>query len=519
METISVVNRVAIGDMVRRSAGRVPNKVAIKEGGKTLTFKQLDEATNQFANYLLAQGYQKGDKIATICANSWQFVVTIFGIQKAGLVWVPVNPLISPEQINFIIENSEAKLIVIDKDFEKMTGLFAHDGPGVLFIRDKEASEDSLEAVLQGSNTNEPEVDIYDRDTAQIMYTSGTTGMPKGVVIQHVSVYIATLANLIEMQANPKDIQGVILPFFHCAQHTILASFIHIGATSIIERQFEPVSFLNKIKEEQITYMTGLPMMYRALLNLPNRKKEDTASLRLCVYAMAPMDERTIKMCVDELCPEFALATGQTEIYPATAMFKPEDQLRKSGPYWGTSSLMNDTKIMDDDGNFLKANTIGEIVHRGPNVMVEYYKNPEETEKARQYDWHHTGDLGYIDEDGLLVFVDRKKDIIKTGGENVASIVVERAFLAHEAVFNAAAVGLPHDHWTEAITVFVTLNEDASITKEELLEFSKQKLSNFEVPKDIIIVNELPTTVTGKIQKHILRDQYAAHYSDLENPV
>lgn len=516
MNTISVVNRVAIGDMVRRSALRFPNKVAIKEGGQTLTFMELDEATNQFANYLLQQGYKKGDKIATICANSWQFIVTIFGIQKAGLIWVPINPGITPKDLEFIITNAGAKLIVLDKDFSQMTTFLKSIGPDIFYIRDEHASEGSIEAILKVEDTTEPEVDIYDRDVAQIMYTSGTTGIPKGVVIQHISVYIASLTNLIELHANPRDVQGIILPFFHCAQHTLLASFIHLGATSIVERQFDPNAYLKKIREEQITFTTGLPMMYRALLNLPERKKEDTASLRLCIYAMAPMDDRTLRRCMEEFDADFSLATGQTEIYPATAMFKPEDQLRKSGPYWGTSSMINDTKIMDDDGNFLGENEIGEIVHRGPNVMVEYFKNPEETIKARQYGWHHTGDLGYLDEEGLLVFVDRKKDIIKTGGENVASIVVERALLSHEDVFNVSVVGLPHEHWTEAITAFVVLNPHVKITKDDLMEMSKQQLSSFQLPKEIIILDELPTTATGKVQKHILRKEYDTLYSNLE---
>lgn len=519
MDTISIVNRVAIGDMIRRSRNRFPNKAAIKEGGKTLTFKELDEATNQFANYLLNQGYKKGDKIATICANSWQFVVTIFGIQKAGLIWVPVNPAITPKEIEYIITNAEAKLIVLDKDFEQMTAFLDDIGLNKLYVRDEETNENSLEAILKKENTVEPEVEIYDRDISQIMYTSGTTGFPKGVVIQHISVYIASLTNLIELQGSPQDVQGIVLPFFHCAQHTLLASFLHIGATSVIERQFDPATFLTKIRDEKITYMTGLPMMYRLLLNLSDRKKEDTNSLRLCVYAMAPMDDRTLRKCMEEFDSDFALATGQTEIYPATAMFKPEDQLRKSGPYWGTSSMINDTKIMDNDGNFLDKHEIGEIVHRGPNVMVEYYKNPEETIKAREHDWHHTGDLGYFDDDGLLVFVDRKKDIIKTGGENVASIIVERALLSHQDIFNAAAVGLSHDHWIEAITAFVVLNPGAEVTKEEIIDHSKKELNHFQVPKDVIILEKLPTTVTGKIQKHVLRKEYENHYSDLEKRV
>ncbi|WP_340085006.1 AMP-binding protein [Siminovitchia sp. FSL H7-0308] len=514
MNDISVINRIAVGDIVRRSASRHPNKIAIIDGETRMTFSRLDEAANQFAHYLLKKGFEKGDRIVTISANSWQLIVAILGIQKAGLVWVPINPAVSLKEKNFIISDVKAKLILVDKDFIQQADVMKKSCPNILYMRSQSSDQSSFEALLHGEDTSEPEVHIQDRDLAQIMYTSGTTGSPRGVAIPHVAVFISSLGNIVEMMIKKDDIVAVILPIFHCALHSVVMSFIHIGGTMVVFRQFEPASYLEAVKKEKITIMIGLPMMYRALLHVPTRTKKDTESLRYCVYAMAPMDEKTLKSGIEEFEAKFCLATGQTEMYPATVIFGPEYQLSKFGSYWGIPSLINDTAIMGEDGHILDKGEVGEIVHRGPNVMACYYNRPDETEQSRLYGWHHTGDLGYFDEDGLLVFVDRKKDMIKTGGENVASILVEQTLLLHEKIENAVVVGLPHAHWIEAITAFVIPKEGVNVTKNEIVTHCKEHLSAFQVPKEVIFVDKLPITATGKIRKNILREQYKTYYTE-----
>jgi long-chain acyl-CoA synthetase len=229
---------------------------------------------------------------------------------------------------------------------------------------------------------------------------------------------------------------------------------------------------------------------------------------------MAPIAEPLLRRAIAEFCPSFSLASGQTEMYPATTLFAPEQQLQRFGCYWGESTVINDTAIMDDEGNLLPHGETGEIVHRGPNVMEGYYKDAEATEKSRLFGWHHTGDLGRFDQDGQLLFVDRKKDMIKSGGENVPSIKVESALLRHPAVANAAAVGIPHPHWSEAVTAFVTLKPGASLEAEELIALSREHLGGFEVPKAVVFLDALPMTATGKVQKHALRDAHAGLYAD-----
>jgi long-chain acyl-CoA synthetase len=229
---------------------------------------------------------------------------------------------------------------------------------------------------------------------------------------------------------------------------------------------------------------------------------------------MAPMGRPLLERAIAELCPNFVLSSGQTEMYPATTMSQPDRQLQRFGNYWGESLIVNETAIMDDDGRLLPRGQVGELVHRGPNVMMGYYKDPKATAEARKFGWHHTGDLALIDEHGEVLFLDRKKDMIKSGGENVASVRIEETLLAHPAVQNAAVVGLPHPQWGEAVSAFVKLKPGAVVDEIGLSEHCRHHLGGFQVPKFIKIVDEMPMTATGKLRKVELRQAFAGHFVD-----
>ncbi|HZG70920.1 MAG TPA: AMP-binding protein, partial [Chondromyces sp.] len=473
----NVINRIAIGDILRRNAARFPDKVAVVEGDKEITYQELHELTNQLANYLLSLGLKKGDAILTICGNCWEYVVIFNGIAKAGLVWVPINPNIAINEKLYILDQVEAKLIIGEEPLIKdQLQELTRNGSQVLTVRGESEAGQSFFTAIEGQSKVEPFVDIQDREVAQIMFTSGTTGNPKGVMTSHLAVYITTLSNIIENDIQEDEVALAMMPLFHCAQHTMTMSALHRGAKSVIINGFEPERLMKAIHDYKITNMFALPMMYRMILDHPNRKNYNLKSLKRCMYAMAPMEKRLLERCIDELGAKFLLGTGQTEMYPSTMMFRPEEQLRRFGSYWGISTIINDTAIMDEEGNILPKGQIGEIVHRGPNVMNGYYKNEEETKRSQAFGWHHTGDLGYWNEDGQLVFVDRKKDIIKTGGENVASIKVEGVLLMHEEVINAVAIGLPHEHWSEAVTAFVILKPESTATEEEIIQHCRAHL-------------------------------------------
>ncbi len=517
----SIIDRVAIGDLLRRAGRRYGAHPATREDGRTTTFAELDRAANRVANALCSESLTPGAKIVTLCENSTEFLATIFGIHKSGRVWVPVNAMLATDDIRYIIEHCEAELVIGDTVFLERTGFATMlVGLGIPLrecggsARRGAAAGSPVAALEPGRSEIEPDVVIGDRDLALIMYTSGTTSRPKGVMHTHLAVYFATLGNIVEDGPVRGDIGTCMMPMFHCAQHSLCLSYLAAGCTMVMLKGFDADRLIAAIEAERISFVFALPLMYAALLAHPEREKRDLASLRHCLYAMAPMPKPLLLRLIEEFCPRFALGSGQTEIFPMTTLFKPAEQSRRFGNYWGEVGIIDDMVIMDDKGEIVPNGVVGEIVHRGPNAMIGYLKDQPATDAASAFGWHHTGDLGMIDPDGQLLFVDRKKDMIKSGGENVASVKVEEVLLRHPAVANAAVVGLSHPHWTEAVAGFVTLKPGASASGEEFIAHCRAHLSGYETPKLVEILVAFPMTATGKIQKQALRDKYGHWFAN-----
>lgn len=518
------ISRVTLGDVVHRSARRFGERTALIEGEHRLSYRALDAASNRFAHHLLGLGLAKGARVGMLCNNSTQMVIAMLGIQKAGLVWVPINTALAVDAIGYILAHAEVRHVVIDTALhvkpELRELLQATDVSPLLCVLDGDTPPPGIptvqQAVAQGPETL-PDVDIDSTDLALIMYTSGTTGRQKGVMHSHASVHSVLLSNMVEWGSSPEraDVWSSVLPLFHCGQHTVLMSALSVGGAVVVLRGFDPGAMLAAIERHRITVAVGLPMMYGALLAHPQRAIRDLSSLRLCVYAMAPMSRTLLLRLLDEFCPSFALVSGQTEMYPGATIFEASEQRKRFGSYWGVGTLVNEVAVMGDGGELLAPGQVGEIVFRGPNVMLGYYKDPEATANAQRFGWHHSGDLGRMDDDGQLIFLDRLKDMVKSGGENVPSIKVEEVLLRHPGVMNAAVVGLPHEHWGEAITAFVTRRPDAPADFDEaaLTAHCKEHLGGFEVPKQIIFLAALPMTSTGKIQKFELRKAHQDNYT------
>ncbi len=428
--------------------------------------------------------------------------------------------------MEYILDHAEVRVAVIDDNLyaqpERRAALVKRGislmeiepAPGSLAATRTSASGlPRFVDLIAGESEIEPEVEIGDRDLAMIIYTSGTTSRPKGAMHGHLAVVMAVMSNAIEMHLDRSSSISGQLPLFHCAAHVLLLSFLAVGGKVALMRGFDPVACLEAIARDRLTVFLGLPLMYQAILDHPRRRELDLTSLRMCIYAMAPMPRPLLERAIAELCPSFVLSSGQTEMYPATTMSQPDRQLARFGNYWGESMIVNETAIMDEEGNLLPPGQPGELVHRGPNVMLGYYKDPEATEAARRHGWHHTGDLAVVDEHGEILFLDRKKDMIKSGGENVASVKVEETLLAHPAVMNAAVVGLPHPEWGEAVTGFVKLKPGASAAPEEIVEHCRQRLGGFQVPKMVMVLSELPMTATGKLRKVELRQTFVDHFT------
>ncbi|GAA4002914.1 acyl-CoA synthetase [Comamonas faecalis] len=514
-----IIRRTTLGDIPTRSARRRPQSIALWDGDESLTYAALEAQANQLAHHLLASGLQPGAKVAMLASNSIEMVVATFGIFKAGMVWVPVNHMLGGADVRYVIEHAEAAMVLADHELLQRPDLaptVQELGLPVLVLspgRTSGATTPLLQA-LQGQPATPPGIAIDDDDLVLLMYTSGTTGKQKGVMHSHASVHSALLSNAAEGKMDIHMVATLGLPLFHCAQFSGLGAGLIAGSSMVLFRAFDPHVYLDAVERRRITQLTGLPLMYAALLQVQTQQPRDLSSLQMCTYGMAPMPRPLLEKLTAHFCPSFALGSGQTEAFPITVRFRPEQQLQRFGSYWGTSTMANDTAIMDGDGNLLPWGEVGEIVHRGANVMLGYYKDPEATAAVSRFGWHHTGDIGKFDEDGQLLFLDRTKDMIKTGGENVPSIKVEEVYLRHPAVANAAVVGLPHARWGEAVTVFVLLKPGAQATVDELIGHGRQQLAGFEAPKHVQILQEFPMTPTGKIQKHRLRTQFLELFSN-----
>lgn len=514
------IGRVAIGDLLKRAARRFPERIALTEGKRRVTYTELERDANRFANYLVSRGLKPGEKISTISNNSVEFVKALFGIHRAGLVWVPVNTMLGPDDMGFILDHAEIRFALIDDNLhaqpERRAALESRGIDLIAIDLAGNAAKQGLEefnALLEGQSDIEPEIDFDERDLAMIIYTSGTTSRPKGAMHCHLAVVMAVMSNAVEIHLDRNDGITGQFPLFHCAAHVLLLSFLSVGGTMALMRGFDPVACMEAIDRDKLSIFIGLPLMYQVILDHPRRKEFDLSSLKTCIYTMAPMARPLLERCIAELCPNFVQPSGQTEMYPATTMSQPDRQLKRFGNYWGESMIVNETAIMDDDGNLLPRGQVGELVHRGPNVMMGYYKDPKATEEARKFGWHHTGDLGLIDEHGEVLFLDRKKDMIKSGGENVASVKIEETLLAHPAVLSAAVVGLPHPQWGEAVSAFIKLKPGVQADETGITEHCRKHLGGFQVPKFVKIVDEMPMTATGKLRKVELRQQYSDHFA------
>ena len=522
----NLIQRINVGDSLTRAAAARPGQLAVVDGPRRWTYPEFNAWVNQLAHGLAARGYGRGDALGLASANSAEFLAVYFACAKLGLVCVPINLGWRPDEVAYVLDHSRARGLVAESQLvayvrdavakvPAVADVFVAPGTGAGYEAEPaDRSWASLTELAAGSvSTAEPEHFVDDRDALSYLYTSGTTSFPKGVVGTHVSIYLESMSSALDSGWNGADRFAAMMPMFHTAQlNAFCTPAIMVGATIHVLRGFDPGALLDLIEREQITQAFGLPMMFRAMLDHPSFGERDLSSLRRAVYAMAPMPDQLIRRCLDGFGCDFALLFGQTEMSPVTTLFRPEHQLSHIGVV-GTPITGVQVAIMGPDGQLLAQGERGEIVYRGPSTMSGYLHNEEATAAAFAHGWFHSGDVGWFGEDGVLWFADRYKDVIKTGGENVASIEVEKAVYAAEpAVSEVVVVGLPHEHWTEAITAVVVPRPGASIDAAALLQELRGRLDGYKVPKSVIVVDELPKTSTGKIQKNVIRERHASHY-------
>lgn len=508
-----------LGRIFDQTVSKLPDKEAIVDlrRGYRWTYLQWDAEVNRLANALTAAGVEKGDRVSTYLFNNIELPTAMFACAKIGAIFNPINFRLKSEELAYILTDASPKIVLFEEALKEPVAAIQADFPNIGFwFIDAETPDyaKNYNEITQSSPTGKPAVEVEETDTYAIMYTSGTTGRPKGVIHRHRDMAEQSLVCIALLKYTPKDIGLVAAPMFHCAElHCNIIPRVQSGASSIIMHQFHPAIALDIIHKEGITVMFAVPTMWSMMAQMEGAaSKVDT--LRCGLYGAAPMAPVLVKQVKEILGIDLIQAYGQTEMGPAITFLAEDEQLTKAGSA-GRAAYNHEIRIVqpNEDGPsepdaILKPGEVGEIIVRGPSMMVGYFNRPDATEKALYKGWYHSSDLGFMDEDGYLYVADRVDDMIISGGENIYPREVEDVLHEHEAVMDVAVLGMPDEKWGESVLAFI-VSKDPSLTAEELEEFcvKNENLARFKRPRHYRFVDELPRNASGKIQKFLLREQ------------
>ena len=502
-------------DFLRRAAYVYPEKVAIVDGDRRYSYRQLAERSWRLANALRSAGLSKGDRVATLLFNSAQMLEAHFGVPSAGGILVAINHRLAGPEIGYILEHSGARFLLLDADLEPLIAPLAL--PGVTVIRSANATddEDPYERFLTAASSEMPMCWLVDEEeTISINYTSGTTGRPKGVQYTYRGAYLNALSEVIVAGMSPDSVYLWTLPMFHCNGWCFPWAVTAVAARHVALRAVDPDLIWQLIDEEGVTHYNGAPTVQLMVINHPRAHRLERPVTAM-VAAAPPSPTLLARMA--ELNFRIVHVYGLTETYGPITVCPTQENWRqlplerrakllaRQGQAYPSADLV---RVVDDDVQDVPrdAQTMGEVVMRGNNVMSGYFADQMATERAFRGGWFHSGDLAVWHPDGNVELRDRAKDIIISGGENISSIEVEQTIAAHPAVLECAVVGIPHEHWGERPKAFVTLNSGADATAEEITAFCRERLARYKCP-DAIEFGPLPKTSTGKVQKFVLRER------------
>ncbi|MEW5937594.1 MAG: AMP-binding protein [Candidatus Thermoplasmatota archaeon] len=505
-----------IGEAISVNAAKYPGRLAVKDARRALTAQEYEKRTNKLANGLL-RGLEKGDKIAILSNNSVEFMEVYAAAAKAGLVVVPLNFRLPPDDINFIIGNSDAKMLLVEERFrEEAAKSLDTAALEVVPIGGQDAGWACYEEIVAQGEDTPPSVKVRPEDAWVILYTSGTTGRPKGVVRSHRSYVAFFLVNEAEFSFTPQDYGMILMPLSHVNSTFYSFVFTYLGAPVYVHREYNynPEEVLRIIDGEKITFTSMIPTHYNLILNLPEevKRRYDLSSIRTLLTSSAPATKE-MKLKVMELFRGVRLfeAYGSTEAGLVT-LLRPEDQMSKLGSIGkeciGTDRIL----LLDEEGNPVPPGEVGELYSRSPQIFDEYYKMPDKTKEAFRGGLFSAGDMAVKDKDGFYYLVDRKANMIITGGEHVFPSEVEKVILSHPAVLECAVVGLQDPKWGEAVTAVCVLREGMAPSaplEEEIRQFCDGRMARFKKPKRVLFLSEgeMPKTASGKIVHRLLRER------------
>ena len=509
--------RQTLADLLHRSARRTPAKTAIVCGETCWTYAEFDRIVDRVGAGIAALGIAKGDRVAVLARNSHGFAALRFALARIGAVLVPINFMLKPDEVAYILRHAGARLLATDSalaDLARAAAALDSSVGGFVWLPSEEPSVACEGMVmfdaLAASTAALPRVELAGGDLAQIVYTSGTESLPKGAMLTHDAVIWQYVSCVVDASIASDDLALHALPLYHCAQLDVfLGPSIYVGASNVITAKPTPDNLLPLIAKHRITSFFAPPTVWISLLRSPRFDATDLSSLKKGYYGASIMPVEVLKELAQRL-PGVRLWNlyGQTEIAPLATMLGPDDQLRKPGSC-GRAVLNVETRVVDDAMRDVPPGTVGEIVHRSPHLMLGYFHDDERTRAAFEGGWFHSGDLGTIDDEGYISVVDRKKDMIKTGGENVASREVEETVYMLAGVSEVAVVGVAHPRWVEAVVAVVVAKVGHALDEHTVLAHCTQRIASFKVPKRVVFVDSLPKNPSGKLLKRELRERYA----------
>ena len=512
-----LAHRQTLADLLRRSARRAPAKTAIVCGEVHWTYAEFDRTCERLAAGIAGLGVGKGDRVAVLARNSHGFAALRFALAHLGAVLVPINFMLKAEEVAYILRHAGARMLATDSGLAELARAAAALDTEVrqfVWLPSEDASTPAAGMhafdALVASTAALPEVDLSGGDLAQIVYTSGTESSPKGAMLTHEAVIWQYVSCVVDASIASDDLALHALPLYHCAQLDVfLGPSIYVGASNVITAKPTPDNLLSLIARHRIGSFFAPPTVWISLLRSPLFDSTDLSSLRKGYYGASIMPVEVLRELASRL-PDVRLWNlyGQTEIAPLATMLGPDDQLRKPGSC-GRAVLNVETRVVDDRMQDVAPGTVGEIVHRSPHLMLGYFHDDERTRAAFEGGWFHSGDLGTIDDEGFISVVDRKKDMIKTGGENVASREVEETVYRLAGVSEVAVVGVPHPHWVEAVVAVVVVKDGHRLEEDDVLAHCAAHMASFKAPKRVVFVESLPKNPSGKLLKRQLRDSFA----------
>jgi long-chain acyl-CoA synthetase len=490
-----------VAQVLAEAAPLYRHKPLFRYNGQELAFDAVIEQTHRLAQALRARGVQRGDRVLLLASNKPEWVVSMLAGLAAGAIMVPVNPALTAAEVGYVIEHSTPALVFADADLVGVVIGAAMPPSMVVFGG---SGPDGWERVLAQGEAGGAFTECHPDDPAVIFYTSGTTGRPKGVLLAHRAVLAVTDLAMRNFHLQPGDSSLVCgsLSFIY----TIITnsfSCIRSGATLILQDRFHPEHALRAIEQQRITVFMGVPTMFTMMLNWARDQQVNAASLRLCLSS-----GQSLPWSVAERVKQRFGATvydfwGQTEGTPITG-YNPATEPQGRPDSCGRALPGCAVRIIDDGGNELPADAIGEVLLAGPSVMLGYYKNPQATEDTLRNGWIFTGDLGKLDADGYLYIVGRKRDMIIRGGANIYPVEIEEALYAHPAIVECAVVGVPDELYGEAVKACVVTRTGQPVSAEALQQHCRQRLAQYKIPSIVEFVGELPKGPTGKILKRML---------------